>query len=76
VSEYLGCYKDVFAATERDLGGMVALEENRMTPTLCEDICGRRHQYRYFGLQVRTRAQSQSHRQAAGRLNMRRGDTR
>ncbi len=39
------------SAADRDLGGMVSLEESRMTPAVCEDLCGRRHQFRYFGLQ-------------------------
>jgi hypothetical protein len=30
---------------------MVALEETRATPRFCEDICGQRNGYRYFGLQ-------------------------
>src|SRR5690348_8580350 len=37
--------------SERDLGGMVILEEGRITPSFCESVCGARHQYKYFGLQ-------------------------
>ena len=50
-SELLGCFTDKFAPFERDLDGMVALEESRITPAFCESVCGARHQYKYFGLQ-------------------------
>lgn len=39
-AEYLGCYRDVFAAGERDLIGSLLLNEdkaNKITPQFCED---------------------------------------
>jgi hypothetical protein len=50
-STYLGCFADHFPPFERDLGAMLSLDENHMTPAACEDLCGRRHQFKYFGLQ-------------------------
>ena len=46
-SEYLGCYRDQFAAAERDLVNSVFLED-KMTPELCEEKCGRLG-FKYFG---------------------------
>ena len=53
VLEYLGCYRDVYAANERDLLGSLLLNDdgaNLITPSYCEDYCGTR-QFAYVGVQ-------------------------
>lgn len=50
-SEYLGCYKDLFAASDRDLLGSLLLNDNNanlITPDHCEEYCGRK-QFKYVG---------------------------
>lgn len=51
--EYLGCYKDEYAAGSRDLVGSLLLNEkgdNLITPDYCENYCGSR-QFKYVGVQ-------------------------
>jgi hypothetical protein len=51
VAEYVGCYRDQFAASDRDLIGSLLLNDpasNLITPQHCEDYCGQR-QFQFVG---------------------------
>ena len=51
--EYIGCYKDEFQASERDLIGSLLLNdniENKIQPQYCEDYCGSKG-FKYYGVQ-------------------------
>ena len=50
-AEYVGCYRDQFAASDRDLIGSLLLNDpasNLITPQHCEDYCGQR-QFQFVG---------------------------
>jgi len=62
-AEYVGCYRDQFAASDRDLIGSLLLNDpasNLITPQHCEDYCGQR-QFQFVGSVHTTRRHTAAH---------------